>query len=69
MFSGFNEPRDSKLTKLGSSDQVASLSAGKNNGVVLVPCSASKCVPTAISGGMDISEVPRCHLLRQMNSQ
>ena len=69
MFSGFNEPRDSKLTKLGSSDQVASLSAGKNNRVVSVPCSASKCVPTAISGGMDISEVPRCHLLRQMNSQ
>ena len=65
----FQWVRDSKLTKLGSSDQVASLSAGKNNGVVLVPCSALKCVPTAISGGVDISEVPRCHLLRQMNSQ
>ena len=27
------------------------------------------CVPTAISGGFDISEVPGCHLLRQMSSQ
>ena len=29
---------------------------------------AWKCVPTATSGGVDISEVPGCHLLRQMNS-
>ena len=44
----------------------------KNTGVVLVLCSdvcAWKCVPTAISGGVDISEVPGCHLLRQMSSQ
>ena len=27
-----------------------------------------ECVPTAISGGVDISEVPGCHLLRQMSS-
>ena len=55
------------------------LSAGKNTGVVLllccawkcvptagvvlVLCCARKCVPTAISGGVDISEVPGCHLL------
>ena len=29
---------DSKETELGSSDQEASPSAGKNTGVVLVPC-------------------------------
>ena len=59
-------PPDSKETKLRSSDQEVSPSAGKNTGVVLVPCRACKCVPTAISGGVDISEVPGCHLLRQM---
>ena len=37
--------------------------------VALVPCLAWKCVPTAISGGGDISEVPGCYLLQQMNSQ
>ena len=31
--------RDSKETELGSSDQEASPLAGKNTGVVLVPCS------------------------------
>ena len=30
---------------------------------------AWKCIPTAISGGVDISEVPGCHLLQQMSSQ
>ena len=30
---------------------------------------AWKCIPTAISGGVDISEVPCCHLLWQMSSQ
>ena len=55
--------------ELGSSDQEASSSAGKNTGIVLVPCRTWKCVPTAISGGVDISEVPGCHLLRQMSSQ
>ena len=59
---------DSKETKLGSSNQEASSSAGKINGVVLMPCSAGKCVPTAISGGVDISEVPGCHLLWQMSA-
>ena len=68
MFSGCTLPSDSKETKLGSSDQEASPSAGKNTGVVLASC-AWKCIPTAICGGVDISEVPGCHLLRQMSSQ
>ena len=59
-------PPDSKETELGSSYQEASPSAGKNTEIVLVPW---KCVPTAISGGVDISEVPGCHLLQQMSSQ
>ena len=60
---------DSKVTELGNSNQEPSPSASKNTGIVLVPCHAWKCVPTAISGGVDISEVPGCHLLRQMSSQ
>ena len=63
MFSGCTVPPNSKETKLGSSDQEASQSAGKKTGIVLVPCRAWNCVPTAISGGVDISEVPGCHLL------
>ena len=57
---------DSKETELGSSDQEASPSAGKNTEVVLVlvPCCAWKYVPTAIFGGVDILKVPGCHLLR-----
>ena len=54
-------PPDSKETEPGSSDQEASPSAGKITGVVLVPCRAWKCVLTAISGGVDFSEVPGCH--------
>ena len=69
MFSGCTVLPDSKETELGSSDQEASPSAGKNTMVVLVPCCAWKCVPTAISSGVDISEVPGCHLLQQMSSQ
>ena len=38
VFSGCTVPPDSKETKLGSSDQEASPSAGKNNTAVLVPC-------------------------------
>ena len=37
MFSGCTVPPDSKETKLESSNQEASPSAGKNTGVVLVP--------------------------------
>ena len=44
-------------------------SPGKNTEIVLVPCRAWKCVTTAISDGVDISEIPGCHLLRQMSSQ
>ena len=56
---------DSKETKLGNSDQETSPSAGKVTGIVLVPCYAGKCVLTAISRGVDISEVPgRCQLLQ-----
>ena len=69
MFSGCTVPADSKETELGSSNEEASPSAGKCTGILLVPCHVWKCVPTAISGGVDISEVPGCHLLRQMSSQ
>ena len=51
-------PPDSKETERESSNQKTSPSAGKNTKKVLVPCCAWKCVPTAISGGVDISEVP-----------
>ena len=49
--------------KLGSSNQEASLLACKNTGIVLVLYHTSKCVPTGILSGVDISEVPRFHLL------
>ena len=39
-------PPDSKETELGSSNHEASLSAGKNTGVVLVPCQTCKYVPS-----------------------
>ena len=29
----------------------------------------AQCVPKTISGGVDISHVPGCHLLQQINSQ
>ena len=60
---------DSKETELGSSNQDVSPSACKNTGKVLVLCRAWKCVATAISGGVDISEIPGYHLLRQTSSQ
>ena len=53
-------PPDSKETELGSSDQEAFPSAGKNTGVVLVPC---------LCMNVHISEDPGCHLLQQMGSQ
>ena len=62
MFSGCTVPPYSKETELGSSDQDASPSTGKNVGIVLVPCRVGTCVPTAISGGVDISDVLGCHL-------
>ena len=57
------------VRRLGSSNQEASLLAGKNTRIVLVPCCAWKCVPTANSGGKNISEVPGCHLLQHISSQ
>ena len=59
---------DSKETKLGSSNQEASPPASENTSAVLVPCCTWKSVSAAISGGMNISEVSGCHLLRQMSS-
>ena len=50
-------------------NQEVFLLAGKNTEIVLVPCPTWKCVSTAISSGIDISEVLGCHLLQQMSSQ
>ena len=50
-------------------NQEVFLSAGKNTEIVLVPCLTWKCVSTATSGGIDISEVLGCHLLQQMSFQ
>ena len=63
MFSGCTVLPDSKETKPGSSNQEVSLTAGKNTGIVLVPCHTWKCVHTAIPGGVDISEDTGYHLL------
>ena len=62
-------PPDSKETELGSSNQEASPSAGKNAGVVLVPCLHMEVHPAAVSGVLDISEALGCHLSQQMSSQ
>ena len=59
----------SKVTKLGSSNHEASPSAAKNIKVVRVSCYTWKCVPTTISGVLDISEVLECHLLQHISSQ
>ena len=45
VFSGCTVPPDSKETELGSSDQEASPSAGRNTGLVLVPCSCMEVHP------------------------
>ena len=63
MLSGCTVLSDSKETELGSNDQEASPSAGKNTRIASVPCRACKCVSRAISGGVDISEVLGCHHL------
>ena len=54
---------DIKETELGSSNQEASPSAGKNTGVVLVPCSRMEVHPYSYFWWYG------CHLLRQMSSQ
>ena len=48
VFSGCTVPSDNKEIQLGGSSQEASPSAGKNTGVVLVPCGTWNCVPTAV---------------------
>ena len=58
-----------KETELGSSGREASPSTGENTSIVFVSCCAYKCVTTAISGVVDVSEVHVCHLLQQMSSQ
>ena len=68
MFSGCTVLPDSSEIVLGNSGQEASLSAGNNTGVVLVPYCTWKCIPTAISYDVNISEVLGCHLLLQMSS-
>ena len=65
----FERKKDSNDTELGFSNQEVSTAAGKNTGVVLVTCHTWMCVCTAISGGVDISEVPRHHLFSKMSSQ
>ena len=62
MLFGCTVPSDSKETELGSSGQEASPSAGKNIGIVLVPCCTWKCVPTAVYSGVDISDVHSVNL-------
>ena len=71
MLSGCTLPLDSKETELEleNSKQEASLSAGKNTGIVLVPCRTWKSVPTEISGSVVISEIHQNHVLQQMGSQ
>ena len=53
MFFGYTVLPDSKETKLESSNQEASPSAGKNARVALVPCLAWKCIPTTNAGDVD----------------
>ena len=53
------------LVTLRIQDQVFS----ENAGLVLVLCCSWKCVPIAISKGMDICKVPGCSLLQQISSQ
>ena len=60
---------DTVPTELGRRDQEASPSAGKNTGVVLVPCCTWKYAPQDLSGGANISEVPRNHLLQLISYQ
>ena len=70
MFSGCTVPPDSKETKLGSSNQEAPPSAGKNTKVVLVACSCMEVHPYSYFWWcMVIAGVPGCHLLQQMSSQ
>ena len=59
-------PPDSKESQLGSSDQKA-FRRLKYRGSFSAMLTW-KCIPTAVPGGVNIFEVPRCHLLLQMSS-
>ena len=61
MFLGFTVPPNSKETELRSSNREAFPSLCKDTGIVLRPCNTWKCVSTAISSGVDISEIHVCH--------
>ena len=63
MFSGWTVLPDSKETELGSSNQEAFPSAGKNTAVVLMPCLSMKVRFYSYFGCVDIFQVPGCHLL------
>ena len=56
-------PPDSKETKFESSNQEVSSSTGKNTRIVLVLVTHGSVSLQLISGGVDISGVPGCHLL------
>ena len=60
MFLECTVPPNNKETELEISNQEASPSASKSSGCHV---RAVKCVPTAISDGVDISEVPGYHLV------
>ena len=69
VFSGCAVQPDIKENELESSNQQVFLLADKNAETILVSYPTWKCVSTASSGGMDISEVTGCHLLQQMSPQ
>ena len=64
MFSGCTLLPESKEIKLGSSNQETFQSGGKNTRLVLLLRHTWKCVPTAVSGSVGISEFHGYHLLR-----
>ena len=64
VFLEWTVPANSKETELEISNPEASLSAGKSSGCHV---RAAKCVPTAISDGVDISEVRGYRLVVQYN--
>ena len=66
-FSNHQDQVYSKETKLGSNNQEVPILAVKCNREVLVPCLTWKRVPTAISGGVDILDVPGCQLLHEVS--
>ena len=67
MFYGSTTLPDIKETKVGYSNYEVSPSTDKNTEIILLLCFTCKCLPTAISGGVDIFNVPGCHLLQQIS--